>query len=132
MRGNPAFFAGFPSEVGKSAFGLFHLAAFPQPVAPSFFPLLFIIVIFLHRPPSGHFLCYLNLSIGHFMYQRHGRGSGFDPGAQLAIALPPRVIRAGSGRLCFLGLGLSGCYRMSWNWAWNLLPTHRPIAIANL
>ena len=28
--GNSAFFAGFPSEVEKSAFGLFHGASFPQ------------------------------------------------------------------------------------------------------
>src|SRR6202030_435681 len=49
----------------------------------------------------------------------------------LAIGLPPRVIRFGSGRLLFLGSGLGGC-SLSWNWAWNLLPTHRPTAIANL
>jgi hypothetical protein len=30
--GNPAWFAGFPSEVGKSAFGLFHGASFPRPL----------------------------------------------------------------------------------------------------
>ena len=35
--GNPAGCAGFPSEVGKSVFGLFHLASFPQPVAPAFY-----------------------------------------------------------------------------------------------
>jgi len=39
------------------------------------------------------------ISTGHFMDQRHGRCSGLDPGAQLAIALPPGVIRAGRGRL---------------------------------
>ena len=33
--GNPAFFAGFPSEVEKSAFGLFHGASFPQPFGAS-------------------------------------------------------------------------------------------------
>ena len=30
--GNPAFFAGFPSEVERSAFRLFHGASFPQPL----------------------------------------------------------------------------------------------------
>jgi hypothetical protein len=34
--GNPASFAGFPSEVGKSE-GLFHGAAFPQPCPPRVF-----------------------------------------------------------------------------------------------
>ena len=34
--GNPAFFAGFPSEVEKSAFGLFHGASFPQPLRRAF------------------------------------------------------------------------------------------------
>ena len=34
--GNPAFFAGFPSEVEKSAFGLFHGASFPQPSPRAF------------------------------------------------------------------------------------------------
>ena len=34
--GNPASFAGFPSEVGKSE-GLFHGAAFPQPRPPRVF-----------------------------------------------------------------------------------------------
>ena len=33
--GNPAFFAGFPREVEKSAFGLFHGASFPQLCAAS-------------------------------------------------------------------------------------------------
>jgi hypothetical protein len=32
--GNPAHFAGFPSAVGKSAFGLFHGASFPRPCLP--------------------------------------------------------------------------------------------------
>jgi hypothetical protein len=32
--GNTALFAGFPSSVGKSAFGLFHGASFPQPSPP--------------------------------------------------------------------------------------------------
>src|ERR1700730_18132048 len=52
-------------------------------------------------------------------------------GAACHITLPPGVIRFGLGRLWFLGLGLlTGCYSL--NWAWNLLPTHRPIPIANL
>src|SRR5438477_3933469 len=34
--GNPAVFAGFPSEVGKSVFGLFHLASFPPPFRAAF------------------------------------------------------------------------------------------------
>src|ERR1700751_2366429 len=37
--GNPAEFAGFPSEAGKSVFGLFRLASFPQPQARRFFAL---------------------------------------------------------------------------------------------
>ena len=47
-------------------------------------------------------------------------------GAQLAIALPPGVIRAGRGRLLFLGLGLSGCYRMNWNWGLESHPNSPP------
>src|ERR1700745_1332974 len=85
--------------------------------------------IFLQRPASGHSRA---ISIGHFMDQRHGRYSGLDPGAHLGVPLPPRVIRVGRGRLLFLGRGLPRSYGLRWNWAWNLLPTHRPIAIANL
>ena len=44
--GNPAFFAGFPSEVEKSAFGLFHGASFPQPFAASVS--LFILLVADH------------------------------------------------------------------------------------
>src|ERR1017187_3363340 len=54
------------------------------------------------------------------------------PRAHLAILLPPGVIRFGRGRLLFLDLGLAGSYRLRWNRTWNLLPTHRPTAIANL
>ena len=72
------------------------------------------------------------ISTGHFMDQRHWRCPWLAPGAHLAIVLPPRVIRFGSGRLLSLGRGLPGSYCLNWNRAWNLLPNHRPTAIANL
>ena len=42
------------------------------------------------------------------MDQRHGRCSGLDPGAQLAIGLPPGVTRFERERLLFLSLGPPG------------------------
>src|SRR5260370_17545367 len=123
--GNPAFFAGFPSEVGKSAFGLFHLAAFPQSVAPSFFPLLVITVIFLQRPPSGHFLCYLDRTFHGSTTRAVFRACSRD--AACDKTLPPGVIRFGRGRLLFLGRALRLC-TLTWNWPCNPLPPHPPPA----
>ena len=60
------------------------------------------------------------------------RDRRFVPRAHLAIVLPPGVIRLGSGRLWFLGRGLPGSYGLHWNRSRNLLPRHRPTAIANL
>jgi hypothetical protein len=38
----------------KVGFLTFPPASFPQPIVPTFFLLLVITVIFLHRSPSGH------------------------------------------------------------------------------
>ena len=77
-----------------------------------------------------HFSC--AISTGHGMDQRPWRCPWFAPGAHLAIIPPPGVIRFGSGRLLFLGRGLPGSYGLNGNRARNLLPNHRPTAIANL
>ena len=112
----------------------FHGAAFPQPFAAG----LRVIVLRLHANLllprlSGDQGTSLGRSgrRGHSDGGRH-RDPCFAPRAHLAIVLPPRVIRWGSGRRCLLGRGLPGSYRLNWNRACNLLPRHRPTAIANL
>jgi len=92
-------------------------------------------------PICSYLACRVGLSFGTLIGRsgrrdhsdgRRYRDRWFAPRAHLAIVLPPGVIRLGSGRLCFLGRGLPGSSCLNWKRAGNLLPSHRPTAIANL
>jgi hypothetical protein len=79
--------------------------------------------LFLRRSLSRHFPCSL-----HRMFLGSKTRTIFQ--ARSGGAARHISLRSGLGRLWFLGVSLSGCYSL--NWAWNLFPTHLPIAIANL
>jgi hypothetical protein len=156
--GIPRGLRDFQARWESPFFGLFHGASFHSPSRPNFFCCRPSVISFAFRPRNDflYFHCPLHRAvfeednIRSMLSYFHQLQSGtfpvrFQPdiswindtsgvpgllqGAHLAIVLPPRMIRCGSGRLLFLG---RGSYCLNWNRAWNLLPNYRPTAIANL